>query len=237
MYTERMLKIARRGASGYAPENTMEAFAKATQIDCDVVEFDLHMTRDGHIVAMHDHTVQRTTDGIGRIDEITLKQLKQFHEPNGEVIPSLQSIFDLLKNKRKMMLDIKDRAAEPRILELIDENDLATQVIFDADVPEIVINIKKREPRLHVYLGGVNQQNYHDVINQAKTIKAEMIKVHNTIASPAMVEAAHHQHVGVYVWGAEKDADIRGMIALGVDAIVCDFPDRIGLIERQLSLS
>jgi glycerophosphoryl diester phosphodiesterase len=215
----------------------MEACAKATQIDCDVVEFDLHMTRDGHIVAMHNHTVQRTTEGLGRIDAMTLKELKQFHEPNCEVIPSLQSIFDLLKNKRKMMLDIKDRAAEPRILELIDENDIADQVIFDADIPEVVINIKTFEPKLHVYLGGVNKQNYIDVIEQAKQIKAEMIKVHNTIATSALVEAAHQKHVGVYVWGAEKDTEIRNMITLGVDAIVCDFPDRIGIIMSELNLN
>jgi glycerophosphoryl diester phosphodiesterase len=232
-----MLKIARRGASGYAPENTMEAFIKASQIDCDVVEFDLHMTRDGHIVAMHDHTIQRTTDGLGRIDEMTLKELKRFHESNGEAIPSLQSIFDLLRNKRKMMLDIKDRAAEPRILELIGENDIADQVIFDADIPEVVINIKTLEPKLHVYLGGINKLNYLEVIEQAKMIKAEMIKAHNTIVTPALVEAAHSRNIGVYVWGAERDSDIRSMIILDVDAIVCDFPDHIGLIQNKLLIA
>lgn len=229
-----MLKIARRGASGYAPENTMEAFEKAAQIDCDVVEFDLHMTRDGHIVVMHDHTVQRTTDGIGKIDEITFQELKRFHETNGETVPSLQGVFDLLKNRKKMMLDIKDRAAEPRILELIEENDLADEVIFDSDIPQIVINLKQFNPRLHVYLGGVNEQNFKDVINHAKSIGAKMIKVHNTIVTSVVVEAAHHQQVGVYVWGAEKDSEIRNMITLGVDAIVCDFPDRIRPLQLEL---
>jgi len=230
-----MLKIARRGASGYAPENTMEAFMKALLIDCDVVEFDLHMTRDGHVVVMHDHAVQRTTDGIGRIDSITLQELKSFHEQNGESVPTLQGVFDLLKNKKKMMLDIKDRAAEPRILELIDENDLADDVIFDSDVPQIVVNLKQQDPRLHVYLGGVSQENYKDVIDHAKVIGAEMIKVHNVLVSQPLVEAAHRQKVGVYVWGAEQDGEIRDMIALNVDAIVCDYPDRIEPLLKELA--
>lgn len=191
------------------------------------------MTRDGHVVVMHDHTVQRTTDGIGKIDELTLKELKNFHEQNGEAVPTLQGVFDLLKNRKKMMLDIKDRAAEPRILELIEENDLADDVIFDSDIPQIVMNLKQSNPRLHVYLGGVNQENFKEVINQAETIAAEMIKVHNLLITPSMVDAAHRRQVGVYVWGAEEDAEIRNMIALGVDAIVCDFPDRIGPLQRE----
>jgi glycerophosphoryl diester phosphodiesterase len=232
-----MIKIARRGGSGYAPENTIEAFIKSTQIDCDVVEFDLHMTRDGHIVAMHDHTVQRTTDGIGKIDSLTLQELKQFHEPNGEAIPSLQSVIDILKNKRKMMLDIKDRAAELRILEIVEQNNVEKDVIFDADIPEVVVNIKRLNPKLHVYLGGVNEHNYVEVIAQAKQIKAEMIKVHNTIVTASLVRAAHDQDVGVYVWGAEKQSEISEMILLGVDAIVCNFPDRIGQVQAALKIA
>lgn len=163
-----MLKIARRGASGYAPENTMEAFEKAIHIDCDVVEFDLHMTRDGQIVVMHDHTVQRTTDGIGKIDSLTFYELKGFHEQNGESIPTLQEVFDLLKNKKKMMLDIKDQTVESEILKIIYENDLASDVIIDSDIPQVVVNLKLQDPSLHVYLGGVDRGNFKDVIEQAK---------------------------------------------------------------------
>lgn len=222
-----MLKIARRGASGYAPENTLEAFQKAIDIDCDVVEFDLHKTKDGHIVVMHDHTVRRTTDGLGKIDDLTLKELKNFHEPNGESVPTLQGVFDLLKNKRKMMLDIKDRADEQEILELVDENDLADDVIIDSDFPEVVENIKRLNPRIHVYLGGVTDGNITEVIKHAKVIGAEMIKIRNTRVTPAVVKTVHQHGLGVYVWGAEKDSEIRKMLELGVDAIVCDFPDRI----------
>jgi len=104
-----VLKIARRGASGYCPENTMAAFEKALEIDFDVIEFDIHKTKDNHIVIMHDHNVAKTTDGLGNIRDLTLKEIKIFHEPNGESVPTLQGVFDLIKNKKKMMLDIKDK--------------------------------------------------------------------------------------------------------------------------------
>ncbi len=229
-----MLKIARRGASGYAPENTTEAFINSTKLDCDVVEFDLHMTRDGHIVVMHDHTVQRTTDGIGRIDNLMLHEIKSFNELNGESIPTLQGVIDILKNKKKMMLDIKDQAAELRILEIIEDNNIEDNVIIDSDDPDIILNIKSINPRLHVYLGGANATNYESVIKQAEIIGAEMIKTHNLIATKELIRMAHQHHVGVYVWGAEKNAEIRDMILIGVDAIVCNFPDRISAILTDI---
>ena len=222
-----MLKIARRGASGYYPENTITAFEKALEIDCDVVEFDIHKTKDSHIIIMHDHTVSRTTDGLGHIRDLTLRELKNFHEPNGESIPTLQGVFDLLKNKKKMMLDVKDKDMEREIVQMVTDNDLENDVIIDSDIEEVVEKIKKIAPNLHVYLGGTTEKNHKEIIKRAKQIGAEMIKVWNKWTDKALVEEAHKNNIGVYVWGAEEVDEIKKMLKLGVDAIVCEFPDRI----------
>lgn len=222
-----VLKIARRGASGYCPANTMEAFEKSTKINCDVVEFDIHKTKDNHIVVMHDHTVNRTTDGQGSIRKLTLKELKEFHEPNGESIPTLQGIFDLLKNKRKMIIDIKDKNMVKEILKIVSDNDLENDVIFDSDIQEVCVKVKKLNPKIHVYLGGVTKLNYKGEIQKAKEIGAEMIKVQNTLVTRKLIEEAHKNRIGIYVWGAEELPEIKKMLSLGVDAIVCCFPDRI----------
>jgi glycerophosphoryl diester phosphodiesterase len=222
-----VLKIARRGASGYCPENTISAFQKALEIDCDVIEFDIHQTKDRHIIVMHDENVAKTTDGLGNIRDLTLKELKMFHEPNGESVPTLQGVFDLIKNKKKMMLDIKDRGMEKALLKLISDNDLEEYIIVDSDYPDVVKKIKQMNPKLHVYLGGVTKDNYKKIIQEAKSIGAEMIKVENTLVTKELVEEAHKNNIGVYVWGAEEVEDIKKMLALKVDAIVCDFPDRI----------
>src|SRR6266404_1077495 len=100
-----MLRIARRGAWGYAPENTLAAFRKAIAIDCDVVEFDVHRTKDCHVVVMHDHNVRRTTDAIGNIHDLTLHELRRFHEPNGEAVPTLEEVVDIVRPRRRLMVD------------------------------------------------------------------------------------------------------------------------------------
>ncbi len=222
-----VLKIARRGASGYCPANTMAAFEKALEIDCGVVEFDIHKTKDNRIIVMHDENVAKTTDGLGNIRDLTLKQIKVFHKPNGESVPTLQGVFDLVKNKKKMMLDIKDKNMEKEVLKIVDDNDLEDYIIIDSDNFEVAKRIKKINPRIHVYLGGVRKNNYKKIIQDAKKIKAEMIKVQNILVNEKLVEEAHKLGIGVYVWGAEKVKDIKKMLKLNVDAIVCDFPDKI----------
>lgn len=226
-----VLKIARRGASGYCPENTMSAFEKALEIGCDVIEFDIHKTKDGRIIVMHDENVARTTDGLGNIRDLTLKEIKMFHEPNGESVPTLQGVFDLLKNKKKMMLDIKDQDMEKEVIQLISDSDLEEYVIVDSDFPDVIKKIKTMNPKIHVYLGGVTKGNFKNIIHDAQKIGAEMIKVQNILVNEGMVNEAHNNRIGIYVWGAEEASDIKKMLDLNVDAIVCDFPDKIPSVE------
>lgn len=229
-----MIKIARRGASGYAPGNTIEAFEISTRIECDVVEFDIHKTKDNHIVVMHDHTVKSTTDGLGNIHNLTLRQLKDFHEVNGESIPTLQGVFDVLKNKRKLMLDIKDKNMVDEVLEIVKDNNLDSSVIVDSDIQEVCMRIKEVNPKIHVYLGGVTEENFIEQIQKAKDINAEMIKIRNVLVNKNRVAQAHKNGIGAYVWGAEKQSEIQKMVDLEVDAIVYHFPDKIPTRYKNL---
>lgn len=222
-----ILKIARRGASGYLPENTMAAFSKAAEIDCDVVEIDIHKTKDQQIIAMHDHTVIRTTDGLGKIQDLTLKELKEFHEPNDESIPTLQGIFDLLKNRRKMMLDIKDKYMEEEILKLISNNDLEKDVFIVSEYTDAIKRIKDINPKIKIVISAVTKENQNERIQKAIEINAEMIKVHNVLITKEFIKEAHKYDLGVLSWGAESEHEIKAMIDLKVDAIACGFPDRI----------
>ena len=103
-----VLRIAHRGASSYAPENTLEAFRKAVKLKLDIVEFDVHHTKDGKLVIIHDHNIKRTMDGLGLIHKLSLKELRKFHEPNGESVPTLQEVINILKGHCILKIDIKD---------------------------------------------------------------------------------------------------------------------------------
>ena len=222
-----MLRIARRGAWGYAPENTLQAFRKATVINCDVVEFDVHRTRDDHVVVMHDHNVRRTTDAIGNIHDLSLRELRHFHEPNGESVPTLEEVVEIVKPYRRLMVDIKDHHMEELVLSVLRKQQALHMAIVDSDFADVIQAIRVLDRNITIFLGGVTPANERDVVQEARKIHADMVKVKNTYVTRALVGYAHQHEVGIYAWGAERTPDLQDLADMGVDAIVCMFPDRI----------
>ena len=115
--------LGHRGASGYAPENTLEAFQLAMDMGADGFELDVHLSKDGELIVMHDETVDRTTDGHGKIQAFTLKELKQLDASNGMAaykgakVPTLGELYDLIRNTRHVVnVEIKtDQIVYPGI--------------------------------------------------------------------------------------------------------------------------
>ena len=106
--------FAHRGASGYAPENTLEAFRLAMEQGADGIELDVHLTKDGEVVVIHDETLDRTSDGQGKVRDYTLEELKKFSFHNhiekykGVQIPTLKEVLDLVENSSmKVNIELK----------------------------------------------------------------------------------------------------------------------------------
>ena len=120
-----VMRIAHRGASGVglAPENTLAAVEKALEIGVDLVEVDVHLTADGHPVVIHDRTVDRTTDGIGAVETMTLDQIRMldagsWFDPafRGERIPTLEEALDLAHRRALLLVEVKtEEAAEAAV--------------------------------------------------------------------------------------------------------------------------
>ncbi|HLO10729.1 MAG TPA: glycerophosphodiester phosphodiesterase [Pseudoneobacillus sp.] len=156
--SDRPLVIAHQGGELLAPSNTLTAFMQAANLGVDVIETDIHITKDGHLVTIHDPSVDRTTNGKGMVNELTLNELQEldagyhFKDLNGDLsyrgkgiyIPSLDEVFAALPPKMKMVIEIKDDNPSNRITEiskklwtLIQEYDKEDQVIvasFDQNV-------------------------------------------------------------------------------------------------------
>src|SRR5437868_2438851 len=110
------LIIAHRGASAYEPENTLRAFELAIQQGAQMIELDLHSTADGQVVVIHDPTLDHTTNLRGRVDQLTLEQIKRADAGKGERVPTLDEVLDLTAGKVRLYLEIKDpRAAAPTL--------------------------------------------------------------------------------------------------------------------------
>ena len=160
-YQHRINVIAHRGASSSAPENTIEAFKLAMEEGADMLELDVRQTRDSQLVVIHDVTIDRTTDGSGRINDFTYDQLKRFDAgswfQNGRFaqarIPLLQDVVDVLDSTTRLLIEIKEGSdespgIEQRVLECIEDNRLEARVIIKSFEDGILATVRRTWPAL-----------------------------------------------------------------------------------------
>ena len=223
-----VLRIAHRGASDYAPENTLEAFRKAVKLKLDVVEFDVHHTKDGMLVIMHDHNVKRTTDGLGSLHKFSLKELRKFHEPNGESVPTLQEVINILKNKCICKIDIKDSNLIEKVLKIIKKNHIENSVIITSELISVLKKTKNLSPEIKMEMGGFKEKRpVKEIIKEVKDIKAEIISPHYSIITKKLVNESHKNGLEVHVWTVDNPKLMKKMIKLGVDGITSNYADKI----------
>ena len=223
-----VLRIAHKGASEYAPENTLEAFRKAIKLKLDVVEFDVHHTKDGNLIVMHNHNVKKTTDGLGSIHKLTLKELRKFHEPNGEKIPTLKEVIDILKNKCICKIDIKDSKIIEKVLKLIKKNNLEKSVIITSNLTSVLKKTKNINPHIKTELGNFQvKRPIKEMIKEVKNIKADIISPKYTIITKKLVDESHKNGLEVHVWTVDDPKMMKKMIKLGVDGITSNCADKI----------
>jgi glycerophosphoryl diester phosphodiesterase len=137
------LKIAHRGYSARYPENTLPAFEKAIEAGADMIEFDVHLSRDGELVVIHDDRIDRTSDGTGRVVDQTLAELRRFSYNNGMPeqgfvgIPTLEEVIDLAGNRAMLNIEIKNcpirhPGIEKRIVDLLDRKGFRDRVVVSS---------------------------------------------------------------------------------------------------------
>ena len=114
-----MLNIAHRGASAYKPENTLASFQKAIDLNVDMIEFDIRLSKDKKIVVIHDETVNRTTNGRGKVRNKDLEQLKLLNAGDGESIPTLEEVLTLIGGRCLINIEIAERGIAKRLVEAL----------------------------------------------------------------------------------------------------------------------
>lgn len=238
--------IAHRGASGCAPEITLEAYRIALEMNCDGVELDVQMLQDGTLVAFHDSEVTRTTNGSGLISEHTMESIKKldagswFNKANPEKarpeyvglqVPILQEIFDLLKDSPlELFIEIKSPELYPAnfeaaILEIVCSNHLENRTRFLSFSSSSLQKIKTLNPAMHTTL--LAYTTNPDPITAAREAGANELGILHKIATPAMIESAHKCNLLFSVWTVDLPEDMQHMIDLGVDCITSNYPDRL----------
>jgi len=231
-----VLVIAHRGASGYAPENTMAAFRRALALGATFIETDLQLTRDARFVAIHDDTVDRTTNSQGAIHDLTLAELRKLDagswfgsEFAGERIPTLEEILEFSKKHDVVFyLELKPGGSwggeHALIGALRESGEIPRSVVISFDAG-ILASIRKIEPTLMTGLLYDGQLN--DPLDRAIEIGARQVAVRGDLVTPWMLGQARRRDLQIVCWTVNHAAHMRQLAAAGVDGIMSDYPDRL----------
>jgi glycerophosphoryl diester phosphodiesterase len=227
-----VLNIAHRGASGRFPENTLKAFAAAIDAGAQMCELDVQLTRDDVLVVIHDETVDRTTDGLGAVRSMNLSELKRLdagvrfgRDFQGERIPTLDEVIALADGRCGLNIELKGAGVERKVCELlVERRALGTAMISSFDWDALAI-VRHFEPRVRV--GLLATQWPVRLVGAAFELKAESINPRSDIVTEDLCIAAHERNLSVYTWTVDDPAEMRRLIAFGVDGIMTNYPERL----------
>jgi glycerophosphoryl diester phosphodiesterase len=237
-----MLLIAHRGASGHAPENTLSSFKKAVSLGATFIETDLQLTRDARLVAIHDETVNRTTNGKGAVHDMTLADLRRLDagswfgsEYAGERIPTLAEILEFAKKHDVVFyLEMKPGGSwggeHALISTLRDSGQIARTVVISFDA-NILATVRKIEPTVMTAL--LYDGQIEKPLDRAMEIGARQLAVRGDFVSPWLLAAARKKDLQVVCWTVNHSAHMRLLMAAGVDGIMSDYPDRLVAADKK----
>jgi glycerophosphoryl diester phosphodiesterase len=255
---ERPLFFAHRGGSALAPENTLPAFENGLALGADALELDIHYTRDGEIVVIHDGTLERTTDGSGPVGELTLAELRRLdagyrYTPDGGatypwrgkgvMIPTLAEIFERFPGVR-VNIDIKlgDEENDRRFVRLLRDNGREDRTMvgsFD-DAPiarfrelcegRVATSASLSEAR--AFLLRVLFRATRRMRPHFDALQVPEVYGGIRVVSPTSIRLAHELDLDVHVWTVDVHADMERLLNWGVDGLMTDHPDTLAEIYR-----
>ncbi|MBM3240354.1 hypothetical protein FJZ31_29070 [Candidatus Poribacteria bacterium] len=234
--------IAHRGASGkgHAPENTLSAFRKAMAIGVDAVECDVHCTKDGHVVIIHDNNLKRTTNMDGVITEMALSEVKKADAGAwfdsrfaGETIPTLKELLEMTRGKVITVVEIKQGGIADKVIKDIEDTGSVGEVVlisFHASALRDAQEINPRIPRA-LLIGGVGPASEHssilNLIQSAAEVGAGTLDLYKNIITPQLVKEARLRGIGVWAWTVDDEAEIKKLLEIGVTGITSNYPERV----------
>jgi glycerophosphoryl diester phosphodiesterase len=236
LHPDRPVVIAHRGASAIAPENTLAAIQAAAELGAVAVEFDLHASKDGGLVVMHDSTLARTTNGRGRVAHRTVQELQQldagsWFSPDfaSEVVPTL---FEALENVGTTMIaciEVKTPAVSmAKIVDAVSRAEQMDNVVIFSFSPKQVSAAKRAMPSvpalLLVDIEPWNRYSTTDLIAKAKESQADLLGLDHKGVTAPLVEGLHQSGIPVFVYTVDSDAEVKRMVDIGVDGIISNRP-------------
>lgn len=227
---------AHRGASAYAPENTLESFKLALNQGADGIELDVQLSKDGELVVIHDETIDRTSDGIGFVRNYTLEELKKFNFNYGNAnynnvkIPTLREVYEFLKPTNLVInVELKTgiifyEGIEEKVLNLAKEMNMEDRIIYSSFNHYTIKKIK--ELNNNVPTGLLYCDGWIDVLKYAKKLGVTALHPCGyNLQYENLIEECKKEKMLLHVWTVNSEKDIKFLYENNIDAIITNYPD------------
>ncbi|MBE5889907.1 MAG: glycerophosphodiester phosphodiesterase [Lachnospiraceae bacterium] len=255
--------LGHRGASGYAPENSMQAFEMALDMGADGIELDVHLTKDGEIVVIHDETINRTSNGTGWVKDMTLEELRQYNynyqnrvdawsgaTELGEVcfpeydhveIPTMREVFELVAPTDKMInIELKTGIVfypiEEKIMEMVKEYHMQDRVWYSSFNHYSIMKIKELDPNAYagfLYMDGTLRMPEYARDNKVEALHPALYN----LQYPGYLEACHQYGIDLNVWTVNQPEHLQMCKQAGVTSVITNYPDLALEIMENADLS
>jgi len=228
MSQHRIEVTGHRGAAAVEPENTRRGIRHALALGVHRVEIDVHLSKDNELIVMHDAAVDRTTNGTGKIAEMTLVEIKQLDAGKGERVPTLQEVLDAFKEfwaqggATLLQIELKGPGTAAPTVDAIKENGIAGKVVLSSFDVQRVVEAKRLLPQ--AACDWITSTLEPDPIETARRIPADALHLRHDLATHEWVERAHAAGLQIIVWNIDEAPRMKWAASLGVDGISSNNP-------------
>ncbi|MEM0481436.1 MAG: glycerophosphodiester phosphodiesterase family protein [Nitrososphaerota archaeon] len=231
------LITAHRGFSGRFPENTLRAVKEALRLGVDGIEVDARTTKDGIVVLMHDETVERTTNGGGRVRDLTWPVIRRLdagswkgEEFRGEPVPRLEDVLAETGGRVVLHVEVKEPGDEEAVLKVIKECGALDWVLISSFHPQVIKNTYSIEPRVGRslivgWLNEVEEVSKELPVYWALECGATALALYQGRVCKEIIYRAHQRLLTVAVWTVNEVEEAERLMGMGADVIVTDYPD------------
>jgi glycerophosphoryl diester phosphodiesterase len=217
--------IGHRGAAAEEPENTLRGFRRALDVGAAAVELDVQVTKDGRLAVIHDETVDRTTNGRGRVQDFTLAELQKLDAGSGERISALEEVVELLRGRGQMLVELKHPESAPLLLRLCRENRLFEEVRAISFWHPTIKALKEEEPRLRT--GVLMVGCPADPGGLAKAAHTDTLVLNYRYVNRELAEIAERLGLKISVWNIDDPAELEPYLAMNLEGICTNRPGEI----------
>jgi glycerophosphoryl diester phosphodiesterase len=212
------------------PENTLAGFRHALTLGVDATECDVHLTRDGHLVVIHDTTVDRTTNGTGAVRDLTFEEIRTLDAGRGEQVPTLAEVLEVLDSRLLLHVELKGEGVEEAAVQTVAEAGAGSAVVFTSFEFDRLRTVKRIDPTVRVAC--LLKDLPGDGFRAAAGLGADSVHVLYKLIDPQVVQTAHATGLAIHTWNPDVEHEWRRVIAGGVDGVCTNRPDGLVAMLR-----